>query len=412
MKNFFSYFFGAGEEVEFTNFSLAHFLPIIFMVAIIILIYIYRDRLRDYKHEDKLRLAMGLTLIITEMSYFWRLVGVESLNANPVDHLPITICGWAIIFASFMVVAKSKSLFDIVYFWVFAGSTFGLLTPTVITYTGPTRFRYYQFWLEHISGFIAIFYMIFVHKFRPNWKSIVKSYIALVILAVIAIMANNMLPGANYLFVARPEDTASILDFLPKNYIVRLILMAVVITLLFFVMYLPWLIKDIKAKKALATNTNSTNSNNITTEENNNDTDYRYVTKDESRDFHSRRRAFVIYENKLHFIRKGSSMSHWEFCQSKFPNMTKEEFNSITRGYYLDGDLVFYKDNFVYDNNVINEALEFVKKIKSTLKISNTIKIYFGLVVGVPGEDWPKDFYYGNLQKNNNITKKSATNKK
>ena len=412
MKNFFSYFFGAGEEVEFNNFSLAHFLPIIFMVAIIILIYIYRDRLRDYKHEDKLRLAMGLTLIITEMSYFWRLVGVESLNANPVDHLPITICGWAIIFASFMVVAKSKSLFDIVYFWVFAGSTFGLLTPTVITYTGPTRFRYYQFWLEHISGFIAIFYMIFVHKFRPNWKSIVKSYIALVILAVIAIMANNMLPGANYLFVARPEDTASILDFLPKNYIVRLILMAVVITLLFFVMYLPWLIKDIKAKKALATNTNSTTSNNITTEENNNDIDYRYVTKDESRDFHSRRRAFVIYENKLHFIRKGSSMSHWEFCQSKFPNMTKEEFNSITRGYYLDGDLVFYKDNFVYDNNVINEALEFVKKIKSTLKISNTIKIYFGLVVGVPGEYWPKDFYYGNLQKNNNITKKSTTNKK
>ena len=166
-------------------------------------------------------------------------------------------------------------------------------------------------------------------------------------------MANNMLPGANYLFVARPEDTASILDFLPKNYIVRLILMAVVITLLFFVMYLPWLIKDIKAKKALATNTNSTTSNNITTEENNNDTDYRYVTKDESRDFHSRRRAFVIYEDKLYFIRKGSSLSHWEFCQKQFPNITKEEFSKLIRGYYLDGDLVFYKDNFTYDNELI-----------------------------------------------------------
>ena len=85
--------------------------------------------------------------------------------------------------------------------------------------------------------------------------------------------------------------------------------------------------------------------------------------------------------------------------------MTKKEFNSITRGYYLDGDLVFYKDNFTYDNNVINEALEFAKKIKSTLKLENTIKIYFGLVVGVPGEDWPKDYYYGNLQKNNTIKK-------
>jgi hypothetical protein len=73
---------------------------------------------------------------------------------------------------------------------------------------------------------------------------------------VIAIVANSILPGANYLYVARPEDTASILDFLPKNYVVRLILMALVITLLFFLIYLPWLIKDIKVKKlSLATNT-------------------------------------------------------------------------------------------------------------------------------------------------------------
>ena len=136
-----------------------------------------------------------------------------------------------------------------------------------------------------------------------------------------------------------------------------------------------------------------------------NNIDFRYVTKDESRDFHSRRRAFVIYENKLYFIRKSSSKSHWEFCQSKFPNMSKEEFNKLTRGYYLDNELVFYKDNFVYDNTVIKEALEFVKKIKTRLKLVN-FKIYFGLVIGKPGEDWPKDYYYGELQ-NNKVIKKN-----
>ena len=253
MKKFFSYFFGAGETVEFENFTLAHFLPILVMVAIILLIYKYKTQLAAYKHEEKIRLAMGFVLIITEMSYFWRLVGVESLNANPVDHLPITVCGWAVIFSSFMLVSKNKTLFDIVYFWVFAGSTFGLLTPTVITYTGPTRFRYYQFWLEHISGFIAVFYMIFVHKFRPNWKSLMKSYSAIVVLALIAIWVNNMLPGANYLFVARPEATASILDILPSNYAVRLLIMAAIVTTLFFLIYLPWYLMDRKAKQAVVT---------------------------------------------------------------------------------------------------------------------------------------------------------------
>ena len=249
---FFIYFFGRGDEIEFTNFSLAHFLPILAMVAVILLIRHYRTQIRSMKKEESLRYILAFALIITEMSYFWRLVGVESLNANAVDHLPITVCGWVVIFASFMVVAKNQTLFDIVYFWAFAGSTFGILTPTVITYTGPTRFRYYQFWLEHISGFIAVFYMIFVHKFRPTWKSMIKSYSALVVLTLIAIGVNNMLPGANYLFVARPESTASILDILPKNYAVRLLIMAVAITALFFIIYLPWYLKDRKAKEAKA----------------------------------------------------------------------------------------------------------------------------------------------------------------
>lgn len=134
------------------------------------------------------------------------------------------------------------------------------------------------------------------------------------------------------------------------------------------------------------------------------DIDFRYVTKNASREFHSRRRAFVIYDNKLHIIRKGSSMSHWEFCQSKFPNITKDSFNQLTRGYFMDNELVFYKDNFIYDNNTIDESLRYTKKIKSRLHIEYC-KIYFGLIVGEPGTDWTKDYYYGDLLPNNSIVK-------
>jgi len=249
MKDFYYYFFGQGESVEFVNFTFAHFAPIVLMLIVMALIVVFKDKLKNCKHEEKVRLGLSLAMIICEMSYFWRLVGVESLNANPIDHLPITVCGWAIIFGSYMVVTKNKTLFDIVYFWVFAGSIFGLLTPTVITYTGPTRYRYYQFWLEHTLGFIALFYMIFVHDMRPKIKSMIKSYSALAILGSVALVVNNIFPGANYLYLARPESTKSILDFLPENYIVRILIMATIVALLFFVFYLPWLIKDINDKK-------------------------------------------------------------------------------------------------------------------------------------------------------------------
>ena len=249
MKDFFKYFFGAGTEIEFTNFSLAHFLPILLVAGLIYLIYRYRNRLQGWRHEELMRYILAFALIISEMSYYWRLVGLPSLGPNPVDHLPITVCGWAVVFCSYMVIGKNQTLFDISYFWLFAGSIFALITPTVISYTGPTRFRYYQFWAEHTLGYVAIFYMIFVHNMRPNLKSILKSYIALAVLAVIAYFSNRMIgPGANYLFMARPEDTPSILDILPPNFALRLLIMAATITLLYAVAYLPWFMKDRKAK--------------------------------------------------------------------------------------------------------------------------------------------------------------------
>ena len=250
MKDFFIYFFGQGETVEFTNFSFAHFAPILMMVAVILLTFRFKDKLRTCKQEENIRHVLAFVMIICEMSYFWRLVGVPALNPNPVDHLPITVCGWSVIFCSYMLVGKKQTLFDIAYFWLFSGTIFALITPTVITYTGPTRYRYYQFWLEHTLGYVAIFYMINVHNMRPTVKSAIKSYAALIVLAVIAYFANDLIgPGANYLFMAKPEDTPSILDILPPNRALRIAVMAVAVTVLYVLSYMPWYLKDRKEKR-------------------------------------------------------------------------------------------------------------------------------------------------------------------
>lgn len=254
MKEFLRYFLGAGTEIEFTNFSLAHFIPVLCLLAVIFLIHKYKTQLGAFKYERNLRLYLALALICTEMSYYWRLVALPELGPNPIDHLPISVCGWCVIFSSYMLLCKSQALFDICYFWLLSGSIFALITPTVISYTGPTRFRYYQFWLEHTLSYVALFYMIFVHNMRPNKKSIVRSIGSLAVLATIAYFVNDMLgPGANYLFMARPESTPSILDILPPNHVLRICIMVVAITALHFVVYLPWYLKDKKASKIPAT---------------------------------------------------------------------------------------------------------------------------------------------------------------
>lgn len=253
MKEFFLYFFGAGDEIEFSLFSVAHFAPILAMLATIFLTWRCRDRLRRCRFEVKLRYVLAFALIISEMAYYWRLVGIPALQPNPVDHLPIAVCGWAVIFCSYMLIGKTQCLFDISYFWLLSGSVFALLTPTPLAYCGPTRFRYYQFWLEHTLGYVAIFYMIFVHGMRPTIRSAVRSYVALIVLALIAYFANTMIgPGANYLYMARPEATPSVLDILPANFALRVCVMAAVITVMYALAYLPWYLKDKKAAAAVA----------------------------------------------------------------------------------------------------------------------------------------------------------------
>ena len=117
--------------------------------------------------------------------------------------------------------------------------------------------------------------------------------------------------------------------------------------------------------------------------------DYRYETKNEERDTHKKRRAFIILNKELEFLPEGSSMSHFEYCQTK--GISKEEFNNIIRGYYLDGRVAFYKDNFTYDNDLINEALTFLDEISQ--KIEKTeFDIYFG---HLPNENFALDYYYG-----------------
>jgi uncharacterized membrane protein YwaF len=94
--------------------------------------------------------------------------------------------------------------------------------------------------------------MMFVHGMRPTIKSAIKSYAVLFVLMIVAIIANNILgPGANYLFMARPEDTPSILDILPPIYALRIFVMAVVITVMFVGAYTPWFIKDRKARQVV-----------------------------------------------------------------------------------------------------------------------------------------------------------------
>ena len=135
------------------------------------------------------------------------------------------------------------------------------------------------------------------------------------------------------------------------------------------------------------------------------DMDYRYETKEEARDFHKQRKAFIIIDGNLEFLPDGSDMSHFEYCETK--GLSKDDFNKIIRGYFLSGNVVFYKDNFIFDDEVIEIGLDVVDEISKKINIDE-FEIYFGQL---PEQGFALDYHYGKYI-NGTIIKKSLNNSK
>ena len=211
-------FFGYGEKGNFKYWSLAHFIPIILYGVGIYLIFRYREKLKNWKHEENFRFIFAAVMLLAEMSYFWRLLYVGSSDpeyTNLLDKLPLQVCEWTCIFAIFMITKKSKWLYQICFYVCLTIGIFPLLTPSVLSKTGPMYYRYYQYWLEHILPPLAVFYMTFVHGFRPKKKGIISAVGFLGVLVVFALICNAKFEGANYLYIAKgtaEEGGASLMD--------------------------------------------------------------------------------------------------------------------------------------------------------------------------------------------------------
>ena len=56
--------------------------------------------------------------------------------------------------------------------------------------------------------------------------------------------------------------------------------------------------------------------------------DYRYEVPNGEREFHKRKKAFIIVDGVIDFLPFGSPMLHYEYCQAK--GISKEVYNTIT----------------------------------------------------------------------------------
>lgn len=227
-------FFGYGEMGNFRQWSFAHFAPIVFAVVAILLIYRYRENLRNNKHEKTFRVIYCFIMLMVDMSYFWRLSYVgpgTDPDKTMMGFLPFQVCQWTLIATFFMMMTESRRLFNLSFFLTMSAGLLPLFFPAVISAMGPTYYRYYQFWGEHLLPIIGMYYMMFVHEYKPKAYGIPMTIGALFLLAIPCVLLNNKYEDAHYLYLK--HDNYSMLSFLPDSiFITGLILTSAILALL------------------------------------------------------------------------------------------------------------------------------------------------------------------------------------
>ncbi len=106
---------------------------------------------------------------------------------------------------------------------------------------------------------------------------------------------------------------------------------------------------------------------------------------------HKQRIAFLIIDNKVLYL-KNSEMTHYEWAVSL--GINDNIFNTLTRGFIYNNNLVFYKGNFGYDESVINNAKKYAKIIMQNCK-QKMADVYVGVNIGKIGDNWkPKQYLF------------------
>ena len=236
-------FFGRGEAGDFQYFSAAHIIPILLLVISIYFAYKFRDKIREWKWEERFRYIVSFILIMVLMSYYWRLmyVGSDWGYETMLPGLPLDVCFWGTLFCSFMIISKNDVLFGLNFFLTIALGILPITMPTVIAKTGPGYYRYYQFWIEHTVPILMTFYMMFVHGKRPKYRDIWTSYGFLLLMTFPAIYLNKISKDANFLFldVQNSDMGGNVTSFFPPSPYFRVVAYSIVVILMF---HLAWFI--------------------------------------------------------------------------------------------------------------------------------------------------------------------------
>ena len=202
-------------DTSFRLFGADHLWGIVVSVLFIVTVPWISVKYLNKRAQKHLGMIIGYVVMLNYPAW----VILESI-AGSFDvslHLPVHLCRLSNLLIPLVMIKRHFLTFEILFFWGLSGSLQGAITPDISA--GFPHFHYFRFWVGHNGIILALVYAVVVFKMRPTPYSIWKSFIALNIFLILAVIINLVL-DANYFWICgKPttptgEHVPSILDFM------------------------------------------------------------------------------------------------------------------------------------------------------------------------------------------------------
>jgi hypothetical integral membrane protein (TIGR02206 family) len=242
------YFALVYDGAPFQLFGAQH-LTALAIIILFCLSHFYFRKVWSEKDRKIIRWVFATAIVMNESalhvwSVYWGIWNIQTM-------LPLHVCAVLIWASSYMLVTKNYTIYELVYFMGLGGAMQAVLTPADAAAYNFPHFRIMQTFIAHGLLINIAIYMTVVEGFRPTLQSFKRVFIWINIYMV-PIFFLNLAIGSNYLFIAhKPTDIPTLLDMLSPWpwYIFELEAIAFAI---FFALYIPFLIKDWRAKQGTA----------------------------------------------------------------------------------------------------------------------------------------------------------------
>ncbi|TCT26330.1 putative integral membrane protein (TIGR02206 family) [Melghiribacillus thermohalophilus] len=227
------YWSNNSDSPPFVAFSSSHWIMLaLFFFGIFLLV---KGSILIQTHpplEHSLRGFFFILLLGSEISYqVWTAAnGVW----NPADHLPLHLCGIASIVAATALLTNYEKLIQIAFFIGLTPAMLALITPE-LPYDFP-HFRFFKFFIHHMIISWASLFLVLTRPVSIRFRVVLEVFIVLNLYALL-IYPLNRLWNANYLYLNKRPEAATLLDFFGDgiNYLISLEVTAL------FVFIIQWL---------------------------------------------------------------------------------------------------------------------------------------------------------------------------